>query len=123
MTATEFQVVHPGRVVESGSIATVSEDAWRAHVALRGELDIADVPRLAAVLNGHLDAGRRVLRLDTEEVTFLDSSVLGVIVAIHRRCAELQASLILTGVRGIVQRVVQLTALDQVLLIDRAATA
>jgi anti-sigma B factor antagonist len=64
-----------------------------------------------------------VLRLDTQDVTFLDSSVLGVIVAIHRRCAESQATLILTGVSGIVQRVVQLTALDQVLLIDRAATA
>jgi anti-anti-sigma factor len=123
MTATRFHVVYPGEVASADTIVTVSEDAWRAHVALRGELDIADVPRLEAVLNSHLDAGRRVLRLDTEEVTFLDSSVLGVIVAIHRRCAELQASLILTGVSGIVQRVVQLTALDQVLLIDGAGTA
>jgi anti-sigma B factor antagonist len=117
----EFDVVYPGHIVSSEPVVTVAEDAWRAFVALRGELDLADVPRLEQVLSGHLDAGRRVLRLDTQDVTFLDSSVLGVIVAIHRRCAELQATLILTGVSGIVQRVVQLTALDQVLLIDRAS--
>ena len=107
-------------MVDTEPISTVSEDAWRAVVALRGELDLAHVSRLQAVLDGHLNAGRRMLRLDTQDVTFMDSSVLGVIVAAHRRCTELHASLILTGVSGIVQRIVQLTALDQVLLIDSA---
>lgn len=120
MTTIDYHVVYPGEVASRDTIVTVSEDAWRAFVALRGELDLSDVPRLEAVLNGHLDAGRRVLRLDTQDVTFLDSSVLGVLVSIHRRCAEMHATLILTGVSGIVQRIVRLTALDQVLLIDRA---
>jgi anti-sigma B factor antagonist len=122
MTATDVHVVYPGHVVASEAIVTVSEDSWRAFVALRGELDVADVPELQAVLDGHLEAGRRVLRLDTHDVTFMDSSVLGAIVAAHRRCVELHATLILTGVSGIVQRIVSLTGLDQVLLIDGAGS-
>jgi anti-anti-sigma factor len=75
---------------------------------------------MQAILDGHLDAGRRVLRIDTQDVTFLDSTALGAIVAVHRRCVELHATLILTGVSGIVERIVKLTGLDQVLLIDGA---
>lgn len=120
MTVADVHVVYPGHVVASDHVATISEDAWRAFVALRGELDVADVPRLKAVLDGHIDAGRRVLRLDLQDVTFVDSSILGVIVVAHRRCAELAGSLILTGVHGVAQRIVALTALDQVLLIDTA---
>jgi anti-sigma B factor antagonist len=122
MTATDIHVVYPGHVVASEAIVTVSEDSWRAFVALRGELDVADVPVLQSVLDGHLEAGRRVLRLDTHDVTFMDSSVLGAIVTAHRRCVELHATLILTGVSGIVQRIVNLTGLDQVLLIDGAGS-
>lgn len=122
MTATDFHVDDSGRVVSSDAIVTVSEDAWRAYVALRGELDISNVPELQAVLDGHLEAGRRVLRLDTRDVTFMDSSVLGAIVTAHRRCTELHATLILTGVGGIVDRIVKLTGLDQVLLIDAAGS-
>ena len=120
MTVADVRVAYPGHVVASEHIATLSEDAWRAHVALCGELDMADVSRLLAVLDGHLDAGRRVLRLDVHDVTFLDSSILGAIVGAHRRCADLHASLILTGVHGVVKRVINLTGLDQVLLIDGA---
>ena len=120
MTVADFNVVYPGNIISSEAIVTVSEDAWRAFVALHGELDVANAPQLQAVLEGHLDAGRRVLRLDTQDVTFLDSSALGAIVAVHRRCVELHATLILTGVSGIVERIVKLTGLDQVLLIDGA---
>jgi anti-sigma B factor antagonist len=120
MTLAEFDVIYPGHIVSSDAIITVTEDAWRASIALRGELDIADAPQLLAVLEAHLEAGRRVLRLDTTEVTFLDSSVLGAIVAAHRRCVEMHGSLILTGVCGVVDRIVKLTGLDQVLLIDTA---
>ncbi len=120
MTVADFNVVYPGNIISSEAIVTVSEDAWRAVVALHGELDVANAPQLQAVLEGHLDAGRRVVRLDTQDVTFLDSSALGAIVAVHRRCVELHATLILTGVSGIVERIVKLTGLDQVLLIDGA---
>lgn len=121
MTLVEYDVIYPGHVVRSDAIFTVAEDAWRASIALRGELDIADAPKLLAVLEAHLEAGRRVLRLDTTDVTFLDSTVLGAIVAAHRRCVEVHGSLILTGVSGVVDRIVKLTGLDRVLLIDTAA--
>ena len=120
MTLAEFDVIYPGHIVSSDAITTVAEDAWRAHVALHGELDIADAPQLLAVLEAHLEAGRRVLRLDTTDVTFLDSTVLGAMVAAHRRCVEMHGSLILTGVHGVVERIVKLTGLDRVLLIDTA---
>jgi anti-sigma B factor antagonist len=121
MTMADVAINQFGQTARSDAIVTIIEDPWRAVVALYGELDMADAPQLRAELDAHIDAGRRVLRLDTTQVTFLDSSVLGVIVMAHRRCLELNGSLILTGVKGVVDRVVKLTGLDQVLLIDMAS--
>jgi anti-anti-sigma regulatory factor len=68
-------------------------------------------------LDGHLDAGRRFLRLDLSEVTFLDAASLGGIIRVHHRALERRGTLVITGARPPVARLLRLTSLDEVLFV------
>lgn len=50
-------------------------------IILRGSVDIADVPRLNAELDGRLAVGTQVLIIDVGEVQLIDSAALGVLAA------------------------------------------
>jgi anti-sigma B factor antagonist len=70
--------------------ATV-EEAGRADVAvvaMSGELDYAASPQLRRRIDGHLKAGRRRLVLDLSDVTFIDSTAIGVILGAVTRLNE-----------------------------------
>jgi anti-anti-sigma factor len=67
------------------SISTSDRDG-RAVIVIRGELDIATVPDLEAVLTERLDAGQDVV-VDLRELAFMDSSGLRVFVSAHARVA------------------------------------
>ena len=97
-------------------VTTVSADRLRASLVLRGEIDVSVAADLAAEFGGHLDAGRRFLRADCAAVEFLDSTVLSVLVAVHREALSRRGTLILTGVRPALDRLLALVALDRVLL-------
>lgn len=97
-------------------VTTVSADRFRASLVLRGELDVSVATDLAAEFSSHLDAGRRYLRADCAAVEFLDSTVLSVLVAVHREALSRRGTLILTGVRPALDRLLALVALDRVLL-------
>jgi anti-sigma B factor antagonist len=99
-------------------VRTVSSDQWRAALELRGDLDLAIAPQLRSELEQHLDAGRRVLRVDMGEVSFVDSTVLGELILASEWCRREHGTLILTSVPPRVQRLISLAGLESVLLID-----
>jgi len=68
----------------------------RAHVMLRGELDLATAPELEELVNARVDAGQEVV-VDLRELEFMDSSGIRVLVAAHARAGR-------TGTRVIVVR-------------------
>jgi anti-sigma B factor antagonist len=117
---SEFMVVFSDRVEKMTPVETTAFDEWRAAVALHGELDIANAAELRAELNRHLDAGRRVIRVDAQGVEFMDSTAIGELIAASERCRLEHGSLILTNVPPRVQRLVTIAGLDRVLLIDTA---
>jgi anti-sigma B factor antagonist len=119
MTA-ESTVVFADRVVKMTSVQTTSSDEWRAVVALRGELDVANAHELHDELARHLDAGRRVIRVDARAVEFMDSTAIGELITASERCRNEHGSLILTGVRRRLLRLLTIAGLDQVLLVDTA---
>lgn len=98
-------------------VLTVATDAARACVQISGELDAALAPRLAAELSAHLQAGRRYLRLELSGVTFIDTSALSVVLAAHNELLRERGTLVLTGVRRPVSRLLELTELDRVLFV------
>jgi anti-sigma B factor antagonist len=80
-------------------------------VRASGELDLATVPRLRAVL---ATSGSRVV-LDLRGVTFLDASGLGVLVTASYRARRAGGAVRLVGACFQVRRVVTITRLDGVL--------
>jgi anti-anti-sigma factor len=120
LTAAESTVVFRDRVVRMTAVRTTAQDEWRAAIELCGELDVAHAEELHRELAGHLDAGRRVIRVDASRVEFMDSTAAGALAAATARCREHHGTLILTGVRRPVQRLLELAGLDRVLLVDTA---
>ncbi|MGI8678292.1 MAG: STAS domain-containing protein [Jatrophihabitans sp.] len=116
MTAT-FSRTADATPMAQMSVDTLRFNATRALIKVAGELDLASAAPLRAVLRCHLDAGRRFLRLDMSDVTFLDATALSGILASHHDLLAGRGTLVITGVRGLVARVLRLTGLDEVLFI------
>lgn len=106
-----------------GQIQTTRSDTWRAAVALRGELDMASVPSLRAELGRHLEAGRRLIRVDAGSITFIDAAVISELVEASQRCQAERGSLILTNVPARVRHIIEIAGLETLLLIDTAKQA
>jgi anti-anti-sigma factor len=99
------------------SVKTVRFDDTNALVKVIGELDLSTAAPLWAVLDSHLAAGRRFLRLDLSGVTFLDATALTGITRAHKELLARRGTLVVTGVRSLVGRVLRMTGLDEVLFV------
>jgi anti-anti-sigma factor len=110
-------------VIAVAPVATVATDAVRASLVLQGELDVAVAALLAAEIDAHFAAGRRYLRADCSAVEFVDSAVLSVLVRAHRDALSRRGTLILTGVRPALDRLLAVVGLDRVLLTTPATAA
>lgn len=84
-----------------------------AVVTLRGELDIASADELRRGLQAARRAHGDHLILDLDELEFMDSHGLSVIINCHKAVTAGQGSLALTGARPIVRRTLQITGLDR----------
>jgi anti-sigma B factor antagonist len=102
----------------SMSVETVRFDDTRALIKVNGELDLSTAAPLWAVLQSHLAAGRRFLRLDLSGVTFLDATVLTGITRAHKELLSRRGTLVITGVRALVSRVLRMTGMDEVLFVS-----
>ena len=92
-------------------------------VIASGEIDLASSPELRAALY-HPDARADTVMLDLRDVTFMDSSGLGVIVGQHQRARE-EGFRFAVAVAGAaeVQRILALSGLATVLDIVDASDA
>jgi anti-sigma B factor antagonist len=108
-------VVH-SRVLPLSLITRDEYDRTRATITLEGEIDIACAPVLRGELDRHLAARRRVVRVDTYAVTFLDTAVLGTLLVAHRAWLAMRGTLVLIGVTGPTLRLLRLTGLDREML-------
>jgi anti-sigma B factor antagonist len=75
---------------------SVAEIDGRAHVTLRGELDLATAPELEQLLIERIDASQDVV-VDLRALEFMDSSGIRVLVAAHTRAGR-------TGTRVLIVR-------------------
>ena len=71
---------------EEFSISTTEIDG-RAHVTLRGELDLATAPELEQLVTERIDASQEVI-VDLRGLEFMDSSGIRVLVAAHARAGR-----------------------------------
>jgi anti-anti-sigma factor len=81
----------PTFAAEAGAgfgFTVVDLDSLRAVICAVGELDLAARDALAEVLDQQAKADRNIIHLDLSQVTFIDCSCLGVLVAAHQRMLD-----------------------------------
>jgi len=105
---------------EPSFAADLRSDGADAVVVLRGDLDLATVPRLDAVLATAFGSEGDVERVvvDMAAVEFIDSSGLTALVKGNRQAADLGLALVIRAPSDRVLRTLQLTQLDTVLVVE-----
>ncbi len=88
----------------------VREMAGCSVVVAAGEIDIWTCPALRKALDSAVDSARRLV-IDLTEVTFLDSSGLGVLLDARMRGRQ-HGPVVLVGVAGMVRRVLQVSGVS-----------
>lgn len=84
-------------------------------ITVSGEVDLATSPDLDTAIIGSVDSGAKSIVIDLKDVSFMDSSGLGVIVRGLKRCREADKDLDLVITSDRVLKVFGITGLDQVI--------
>jgi anti-sigma B factor antagonist len=85
-------------------------------ISVEGELDLATAPRLKWMLIDSLQAGQSQLVVDLSQTSFMDSTALGVLVAVNRSL-DADAALAIACPRATVLRIFELSGMDAVFAI------
>ena len=110
-------------VVDSGGVVLLrvswrAESPERARVIVEGDVDQDTAPALRAMLLDAL-AQRRLVCCDLRLASFLGSAGVETLAQAHVAAAEGGRWMVLTGIAGIVERVLQLTGMLDVLSVER----
>ncbi len=92
----------------------VETDGQKCVVTLDGEIDVYTAPWLKDALVEQLEAGCVYLVVDMDQVAFIDSSGLGVLVGALRRAKERSGAVRLVCSRENVLKIFRITGLDKV---------
>jgi anti-sigma B factor antagonist len=90
-------------------------------IRVGGELDLHTSPLLQERLGQLLEQGVTRVALDLEDVGFMDSSSLGVLVTTLKRLRERDGDMALVAVNGSPLKVLTLTGIDRLLTLYPAA--
>ncbi len=88
-------------------------------VTLSGEVDIYTAPRLKEHMLELFEVGVRDMIVDLSEVTFIDSTALGVLIGGVRRVSDADGTMALVVATRPVERILKVTGLDQVFTIKQ----
>jgi anti-sigma B factor antagonist len=88
-------------------------------VAASGEADMYTAPTLEHALDGVVGLGGTSVVLDLAEVSFIDSTVLGVLLRFHERFDGLGGQLVIVSADRRVLRTFEITGLDRIFTIER----
>jgi anti-anti-sigma factor len=99
------------------SVETDAFDERRAAVSVHGDLDVSTAAALWSVLQRHLTAGRRYLRVDLSAVKFIDAAAVTAIVEVHHEALYRRGTLVLVGVTAPVAKVLALTGVNETLFV------
>jgi anti-sigma B factor antagonist len=88
-------------------------------VTLTGEIDLHTAPALGHALDGVVGLGGTSVALDLAEVSFIDSTVLGVLLRYHERLRDLGGGLVVVTEDRRVLRTFEVTGLDRIFAIER----
>lgn len=96
----------------------VDQSPGSARARLSGDLDIVTSEEVKRDLAQLVEGGHHSLALDLSDVGFVDSSGLGVFVAIHRLAEDQGGTFVVHEVPPQVQRLFDITRLGDLLVVD-----
>lgn len=91
-------------------------------VSLGGEVDVHTAPRLDEELAGAIETGARRLVVDLAGTSFVDSTVVGVLLRAQQRLDDMDGRLVLVSDDPRILRVFEITGLDSSFAIERSLT-
>lgn len=98
------------------SISVTTSEAGEVHIVhVAGEIDVTSAAVLRDALEALIADGRRRLTLDLTDVTFLDSTGLGIVVGRLKRLARHGGTMTVAVSHARVMRVFTITGLDRLL--------
>lgn len=117
--------VETGPTIPTGGfdVRTTTCDATRANLHVSGDLDDDGATVLGQVIDGHLRAGRRFLRLHLDGVRSLGVAATVAIARAHEQLLATRGTLILIGVAGDIEAALRLAAPASPLLLLPATPA
>lgn len=94
-------------------------------ISLTGDSDLSAVANVRSAFHEALNDGWSLVLVDLTDVTFVDSATLGILVGLHRRCAEKGGASVLVNPQPDVSRLISLSGLDVLLNVaaDRETAA
>ena len=92
-------------------------------VSVTGEIDVATAPELREHLQRQVAAGASTVVVDLLDVSFLDSTALGVLVGVLKRCREAGGDLRLVIAQPRILKVFEITGLTSVFTISETVAA
>ena len=95
-------------------VTTLAHDARTTTVALHGEIDVLTVDQVRVALAGALAAGPEHLVVDLADLTFIDSTGLGALIAGFQRARDAGVSFRLTHASPAVRQILMLSGLLEV---------
>ncbi|PRY11765.1 anti-anti-sigma factor [Kineococcus rhizosphaerae] len=101
-----------------GHLAHVDEEVHGKVVHVAGRLDVHTVPGVREALHAAVDAGTGDLVVEVDDIVVADATGLGVFVGAHRRAQRCGRRLVLRHVPLPALRLMRVTRLHLVLLVD-----
>jgi anti-sigma B factor antagonist len=101
------------------TVKTAELDGNAFVVSLTGEADLHTAPELERAVDGVIALGGTAAVVDLADVSFIDSTILGILLRAQSRFADLGGVLILVASDRRVLRTLEITGLDRVLRIER----
>jgi anti-anti-sigma factor len=92
-------------------------------VSVAGELDVSNAARLVQKLNDVISIGVSQLILDIEQLSYMDSAGLSVLIGAHKQMELAGGSFRVMAPSHIVSRLFEVTGVESHLAIHRPATA
>ena len=88
-----------------------SNNIW--NITLKGEIDIYNVPEFKEILLSIPDEKEGNINIDCTDLTYIDSTGLGVLISMFKRVKEYQGSIKVTNLKPHIAKIFTITGLDK----------
>jgi len=99
----------------------VPEQPGVAVLKVRGEIDVASAPDFRASLSDVIGGGPQLVIVDMSEVSFMDSTGLGVLISAEKQIRHAGMDLRLVVTHPQIRKLLELTGLDDVFTVVSSA--